>query len=149
MTAPARVFNMPTSIARRNQAQAAQPTRVVNERTRRRRFIVENYSRGKYSGLVIPHCVTKCHLYSRKGEFAVKSVLRRNLGTTVDELMTSATVLRLRRWQWTSICAAPRRCYVEAALRSRRLKRRTENLGATIVTVTQQQWIRWTNVTRQ
>ena len=37
--------------------------------------------------------------------------------------------------------AAPRLCYVEAALRSRRLERRRENLCATIVTMTQLQWI--------
>ena len=44
------------------------------------------------------HYATKRHLYRTTGEFVVTSVLRRNLGATVDELVTSATVIRLRRW---------------------------------------------------
>ena len=51
--------------------------------------------------------------------------------------MTYETRLRLRRWQWANIRAAPRRCYVDAALRSCRLDRRRENIGATIVAMTQ------------
>ena len=35
----------------------------------------------------------------------------------MDKPWTSETKLRLRRWQWTSTRAAPRRCYVDAALR--------------------------------
>ena len=35
----------------------------------------------------------------------------------------------------------PRRCHVEAGLRSRRLERRRENFGATIVTMTPLQWV--------
>ena len=66
---------------------------------------------------------------------------RNNLGASVDELVTSETVYGQRRWQWTSIYAAPRLWYVEAALRSRSLERRRENLGATIATMTQLQWI--------
>ena len=56
VTAPARVFNMlnicmcDVSSARRNRAHTAQPTQLVmDERICHRRFIVENYSRGKYT----------------------------------------------------------------------------------------------------
>ena len=59
----------------------------------------------------------------------------------MDELITYATMFRLRRWQWAGIRAASRRCYVEATLRSRSLERRRDNLGATIATMTQLQWI--------
>ena len=41
------------------------------------------------------HCVTKGHLYRTNGEVAVMSVLRRNLGASVDDVMTSATMPRL------------------------------------------------------
>ena len=77
----------------------------------------------------------------RDSEVAVTSVTMCNIGASVDEPVTSETMHRLRRWKWTSTRAAPRRCYVEAALRSRRLDRCRETLAATVATMTQLQWI--------
>ena len=49
--------------------------------------------------------------------------------------------VQAQRWRWRRTPAVPRRCHVEAALRSRRLDRRSENFGRAIATMTQLQWI--------
>ena len=70
-----------------------------------------------------PECV-ETPLIATQTKFRLCRLRRRKFGASVNEHMPSETRLRLRHWQWTSTHAAPRRCYVDAALRSHRLDRR-------------------------
>ena len=135
VTGPVRVFNMLNfaCVERSSQPSAYGATDAANGRADMSSAV---YCRKLFARKVQwTHCVTKRHLYRTNGEFAFTLELRRNLVGSVDELMTSATMLSSGR------ASAPRRCYVEAALRSCRVERRRENVGATIVTMTQLQWI--------
>ena len=125
---PARVFNMLDICL--DRVKAAQPTQLLNGLTRRRWLIAQNCSRGNYRGRIALPSAT---YITKTAKFRFRRQHRYNIAFE--------TVFRLRRWQWTSTRAAPRRCYVEAAVCSRRLDRGRKNLGATIVTMKQLQWI--------
>ena len=64
---------LPASNARGNRTQAAQPTNLVYELTRRRWFIVKKCWRVKCRPYLAP-CVTKRHLYHKSGEVVVTAV---------------------------------------------------------------------------
>ena len=86
---------LPASSTHRNRAQTAQPTQLDG----RADTSSVVYCRKLFARKVQwAHCVFRRHLYCTNGEVAVSSVLRRNIGASVAELMTSATMFRLRRW---------------------------------------------------
>ena len=86
-------------------------------------------------------CNQSPNISGKNGEVLVSSITSTQRRRLRDERIPSETMVRLRRGHWTITRAAPRRCYAEAALRLRRLDRRRGNLGATIVIMTQLQWI--------